>query len=79
MMHFTRHPFTQTLQVNFGPPIRRDEFNILHDVCGKTVGRVDPPGITKDLLDRPVATFHPTLFPCYRSKESYDQKLCLGR
>ena len=72
MMHFSRHPLTETLHVSFGPPIRRDEFDILHDVCGRTVGRVDLPGIAKDLLDRPVATFQPTLFPCYR-KDDYDR------
>ena len=71
-MRINRNPYTEMLQVDFGPQIRRDEFNLLHDVCGKTVGWIGPFGIAKDILDRPVATFQPTLFPCYR-KDDYDR------
>ncbi len=56
-MRFSRHPFTGTLQVNFGLPLRRDHFNLIHDVNGTTVGRIDPCGLVKDRLDRTVGHY----------------------
>jgi len=71
MMHITRNPYTQMLQVQFHPQVRREQYHLLKDPFERTVGRVDPPNIAKDLLDRPLATYRPVLFPCYHNDDDY--------
>ncbi len=61
-MRFSRHPFTGMLQVDFGLPLRRDDFNLIHDVNGKTVRRIDDFNLVKDTLDRTVEIWKPKMY-----------------